>query len=125
MADALNWHLQHKGIPEIYHYLDDFIIIAPAASTLSHQYLTILDRECKALGVPLGAHKRDGPTTSLTFLGIEIDTVAGQLRLPADKMAQLTATISGWKERRSCTKNQLQSLIGLLNHACKVVRSFL
>ena len=29
IADALNWYLQWRGIPEVYHYLDDFIIIAP------------------------------------------------------------------------------------------------
>ena len=122
LADALNWHLQRKGIPEIYHYLDDFIVIAPANSPLCHQYLAILDKECLALGVPLAAHKRAGPTTTLTFLGIEIDTVAGQIRLPSDKLARLTATITQWKDRHSCPKNHLQSLIGLLNHACKVVR---
>ena len=122
VADALNWHLQQKGIPDIYHYLDDFIIIAPTASPLCQQYLAILDRECQTLGVPLAAQKRAGPTTSITFLGIEIDTVAGQLRLQADKMARLTAVITQWGDRRSCPKNHLQSLIGLLNHACKVVR---
>ncbi len=34
VADALNWHLRRKGIPEIYHYLDDFIIVAPYASNI-------------------------------------------------------------------------------------------
>ncbi len=113
VADALNWHLQQRGIPDIYHYLDDFIIVAPPASPLCQQYLTILDRECEVLGVPLAAHKRAGPTTTITFLGIEIDTIAGQLRLPADKMVRLTAAIAEWGDRRSCPKNHLQSLIGL------------
>ncbi len=122
VADALNWHLQQKGIQDIDHYLDDFIIIAPAASTLCQEYLSILDRECEALGIPLAAHKRAGPTTTITFLGIEIDTIAGQLRLPTEKLTRLTAVISQWRDRRFCPKNHLQSLVGLLNHACKVVR---
>ena len=70
----------------------------------------------------MAAHKREGPTTCLTFLGIEVDTLNGQLRLPADKLARLTATVNEWGARRACTHRHLQSLIGLLNHACKVVR---
>ncbi len=73
-------------------------------------------------GSPLATHKWAGPTTSIIFGGIEIDTVVGQLRFPARKLARLMATIPGREGRRSYQKNQLQSLIGLLNHACKVVR---
>ncbi len=109
-------------IPDIAHYLDDFIIIAPAAFPLCQEYLSIIDNECEAVGIPLAAHKREGPMTSITFLGVEIDAIAGQLRLPADKLTRLTLTISQWGDRRFCPKNYLQSLNGLLNHACKVVR---
>ena len=82
-----------------------------------------LDRECKALGVPIADHKRDGPTTCLTYLGIEVDTAAGQLRLPEDKLRRIKALLHDWGARRTCTRKELESLIGLLNHACKVVRS--
>ena len=69
-----------------------------------------------------------GPTHCITFLGIEIDSIAAQLRLPADKLSQLTTDINCWRNRRSCTKRQLLSLIGSLSHASKVVhpgRTFL
>ena len=123
MADVLHWHLQKAGIPHIKHYLDDFIIIAPPRSSLCQHYLEILNRECCQLGVPIADHKRDGPTTCLTFLGIEIDTEAGQLRLPTDKLQRLLSVLHEWENRKSCTCKELESLIGLLNHACKVVRS--
>ena len=41
------------------------------------------------LGVPITWDKLDGPTTVLTFLGIEIDTQATQLRLPEAKLVEL------------------------------------
>ena len=104
----------------IRHYLDDFIIVAPPDSPQCQSSLSILDRECQALGVP---HKRDGPTTCLTYLGIEVDTRAGQLRLPSDKFHRVKALLREWGARRTCTHKELESLIGLLNHACKVVRS--
>ena len=121
VADALAWHLHESGIPHIRHYLDDFIIVAPPASLQCGESLAILDRECRVLYVPIADHKRDGPTTCLTYLGIEINTVTGHLRLPDDKFHHLQALLRQWGARRTCRK-ELESLIGLLNHACKVVR---
>ena len=123
VADALAWHLHQAGIPLIRHYLDDFIIIAPPDSPQCQSSLSILDRECQALGVPIAPHKRDGPTTCLTYLGIEVDMRAGQLRLPSDKLRRVQTLLREWGARRTCTRKELESLIGLLNHACKVVRS--
>lgn len=41
---------------------------------------------CRHLGVPLVMKKLEGPSQCLTFLGIEMDTLASKLRLPADKL---------------------------------------
>ena len=123
VADALCWHLHRSGIPIIRHYLDNFIIVAPPGSSQCSSSLTILDWECHSLGVPIADHKRDGPTTCLTYLSIEIDTVEGRLRLPATKLHCLQGLLSAWGVKRACTRKELESLIGLLNHACKVVRS--
>lgn len=76
VADALNWYLHQSGIRHILHYLDDFIIITPPHSLEGQACMAILNRVCAALGVPIAEHKRDGPTTCLVFLGIEIDTVS-------------------------------------------------
>ena len=123
VADALNWCLQQSGIPCILHYLDDFIIIASPDSPDCAAFLAILEKVCRVLGIPLAAHKRVGPTTLLVFLGIEIDTITGELRLPADKLERLKTLLHEWGNRKSCSRKELESLVGLLNHACKVVRS--
>ena len=71
---------------------------------------------------PLGrAGKVCSPTTSLTFLGIELDLLAQELRLPPDKLTQLKREVHQWQHRRSCTKRELQSFLGLLNHAASVI----
>ena len=85
--------------------------------------LGIIDAECARLGIPIAKHKRDGPTTCLTFLGIEIDTIAAQLRLPADKLGRIQSLLAKWGDRKACSRKGLESLVGLLNHACKVVRA--
>ena len=123
VADALAWHLHRSGIPFVRHYLDDFIVVGPPRSPVCGQSMAILDRECRALGVPIAEHKRDGPTTRLTYLGIEIDTEAGQLRLPEDKLRRLGSLLREWTHKKHCRRKELESLLGLLNHACRVVRA--
>ena len=66
--------------------------------------------------------KVEGPTAYLTFLGIEIDTTAGILRLPRDKLNQIHNLLEQWAGKKVCTRRELESLIGTLQHACKVVR---
>ncbi len=72
--------------------------------------------------------KLEGPMTVLTFLGIEIDTVAMQLCLPRAKLVELRELVTEWKDKPRCLKRELKSLTGKLQHACLVVkpgRSFL
>ena len=89
-----------------------------ACSANLHQILAV----CEDLGVPLAMDKLDGPTQCLTFLGIEIDTQAGILRLSADKLSRLKAQLMGRSARKSCRRYQLEALIGTLQRACRVVR---
>ena len=98
-------------------------MVAPPESPLCHRWLYILFKECTRLGVPIAAHKTEGPSTVVSFLGILIDTSKGELRLPQDKLTRLQELLVEWKARRWCIRKELESLIGLLNHACKVVRA--
>ena len=128
VVDALEWCLRQSGVTHIDHYLDDYITMgAPATSECQHNLSLILDR-CETLGVPIAPEKLVGPSTCLTFLGIEIDTEEGVMRLPAEKLARIQSQICDWSQRRVCRGWHLESLIGLLQHTCRVVhpvRSFL
>ncbi|CAJ0949536.1 unnamed protein product [Ranitomeya imitator] len=46
-------------------------------------------------GVPLSPEKTIGPVPVITFLGIEIDSVAMEFRLPKEKIDKLLDLISG------------------------------
>ena len=122
VANAFHWHLKQRGIDHVLHYLDDFIIIAEPESPRCQENLSILMQAANTLGIPIADHKTEGPTTSLVFLGIEVDTAAGELRLPRDKLQRLKDLLHEWGDRKVCRRKELESLIGLLNHACKVVR---
>jgi hypothetical protein len=55
----------------------------------------------------------EGPTTSIVFLGILIDSVRGELRLP-EKLGRLRGQITEWLHRKRCTKRELLSIAGQL-----------
>ncbi|KAL5510570.1 hypothetical protein EMCRGX_G006135 [Ephydatia muelleri] len=52
----------------------------------------------------------------------DIDTEVGELRLPDDKVVHLRSLVADWAGRKACNRKELESLVGHLNHACKVVR---
>uniref|UniRef100_A0A1X7U0I3 Reverse transcriptase/retrotransposon-derived protein RNase H-like domain-containing protein n=2 Tax=Amphimedon queenslandica TaxID=400682 RepID=A0A1X7U0I3_AMPQE len=74
------------------------------------------------LGLPLEPSMLEGPTTCLTFLRIEVDTVNLKLRLPTDKLDRLLNELEEAWGRKVISKRELQSLTGLSQYACKVVR---
>ena len=127
VADALAWAMLCSGIPVFLHYLDDFLFWAADYTTcLSHLNNAIAI--ASKLGLPVEPTKVEGPATSITFLGIEIDSINLVLRLPQSKLTILRHLLSAWENKRSATKRDFQVLLGHLNHAATVVpagRSFL
>lgn len=122
VADAIEWCVAHEGVEFLYHYLDDFAILGPPGSEACKQGLLILKRICAELGIPLTPEKEDGPTTIMKLLGIIIDTVRQELRLPEEKLKRLLDLLRTWEAKKSCTRRELESLLGILQHACKVIR---
>ena len=59
----------------IIHYLDDYLFFGDHSSPECSEALSLALHFCECLGVPVSAHKLEGPATTLTFLGILLDTV--------------------------------------------------
>lgn len=73
------------------------------------------------LGVPVAAHKTQGPSTALTFLGILVDTSTFELHLPSDKLTCLQDAIQQCARKRTCTQKDLESFLGHSSHAATVI----
>jgi len=69
---------------------------------------------CTTLGVPLVEKKSEGLSIVFPFLGIEVDTEALELRLPAEKLLRLKCLLASWQGRKVCMNRELLSLIGFL-----------
>ena len=122
LADALAWLMRQKGVSFVEHYLDNFITVGRPGSLECQENLGVMLKMCEATGTPIDPEKTKGPCTTLVFLGIKVDTVAMQLRLPREKLVRLNETLKQLRARKCCRKRDLLSLIGVLSHACKVVR---
>lgn len=110
------------------HYLDDFITVGPLDSPLCAQYLQTAFNVCEQLGLPLHPATCAWFSPVLTILGTELDYLVQVARLPVDKFVALKSLVPSWSSRRWCTRRELESLIGRLRHAVKVVwpgRTFL
>jgi len=120
-STALEWIAQNKlAISASVHILDDFLFINKKFS-LCKGDLDRFQRMCKLLGVPLAPEKTVGPDTCLPFVGIELDTVRSEARLPPEKIIKCQAQISEMLSLSKVKLKTLQSLVGLLNFACQVV----
>ena len=122
LADLLCWvFINICQIPTADHYLDDYFFVG-APRVLCARYLTAATDMCAYLGVPLSLEKLVGPSTTVTYLGIQIDTISFEISLPGDKLEKLKRAVQEWGDKGICTKKELLSLIGFLSFACKVVR---
>ena len=121
LTDLLSWILDKKEESPTIHYLDHFLMMDPAKSFTCHDNLSIMMDMSEQLGIPLALEKLEGLSHCLTFLGIILGTQQMQARLPDDKLSHISTNFL-WLHRKKATKRQILSLVGLLQHACKVVR---
>ena len=127
-SHALEWILRNNyHIHYCQHLLDDFLTI-DSTEEEGLRTMAILTTIFKRLCVPLSASKTIGPVTSLTYLGILLDTSAFETRIPAEKIDRMLEFIIRISTKTRCTKRELLQLIGHFNFASRVIvpgRSFL
>ena len=108
------------GHKKIVAYLDDFLVVGHTYQECQDSLNTLL-RTLRYLGFSVNYSKLVGPTRTLTFLGVQIDTLAYTFALPPEKLRRLEEEAGGALTAKNVTKRKLQSLVGLLNWASQVI----
>lgn len=122
VSEAIEWSLKcNHNVRNVVHYLDDFFTVGGSGSNACQENMNKMVTLCETLGAPLKEEKMEGPTTCITFLGIELDSHSMVARLPADRKSELQDALSKIRSKKKCTKRELLSLIGRLAFACRVV----
>ena len=62
------------------------------------------------------------PITTHHISRYHLDTQRMEAQLPSDKLLHIRNQLSAWLTRKKATKREILSLVGLLQHARKVVR---
>ena len=121
-STALEWIGEKVlKVTKIVHVLDDFLLLASTKDKCQRDLQAFM-MMCKRLGVPLAPGKTVGPCTCIQFLGIEIDSVSMEARLPLDKLTKCRALLRSFMGKEKVTLRELQSLVGVLSFACSVIR---
>jgi len=120
----IHWLVSFKtGIQTLDHYLDDFIFGSAAGSNNCNMLVSTFEEVCTEMGVPVAVEKSVGPTTVLTFLGLELDTVQMTVRVPAKKVEELLKLLQNCLVKKRLTLKELQSLTGKLSFCSQAVRA--
>ncbi|KAG9227027.1 hypothetical protein CCMSSC00406_0008999 [Pleurotus cornucopiae] len=129
-AEALHWIIQRHIPADLKHYLDDFLpIFSPDTPlTLANDAITWIQALGGSLGLTFQPEKTVWPTTCLEFLGIELDTLAMEARLPNNKLVYLNELLASWSTKCHCNLHEVQELTGFLHFSSQVIpysRAFL
>ena len=121
-SSALEWIIRtNHNIPKVIHLLDDFVF---ATSTPRSKCMTALCQMLHLftdLNIPIAPWKIFPGCSCLEFMGILLDSNKMEACLPVDKLSRVQETLSQWTTGKSATLQELQSLIGTLQFACKVI----
>ena len=127
-SSALQWIAEQKlEVCHVSHVLDDFLFIDSSYAGCRGALSGFIDM-CQDIGVPIADDKTFLPSTTMTFLGYELDTEAMVVRLPKDKLDNCGKLIQEALKKPKITLKGLQCIIGTLNFACGVIipgRAFL
>ena len=128
ITDALAWIHRRQGLEtaeerqfNVINYSDDLggCETTFARAEESFDKLKVLMDD---LGLEESSKKAEAPTQELVYLGVMFDSVAMEMRVPPDKLAEIKSEIGKWSRKTTITKKNLQSLLGKLFWVSRVVR---
>ena len=121
LGDAIEWIAKSRGAAGLLrHYIYDFVTVGAAGTGECAHTMLKFKETSSMLGMPLDEKKEESPAEVLTFLGMELDSRKGEVRLPEGRLKDLRRKLQEWKP---CRNRDLLSVIRHLSHACKAVRA--
>ena len=122
LSIAIHWILQHSySVQHILHYLDDFFTVGPAHSPQCSENLKVMFNLYRDINAPIKLSNVEGLTTSLTFVGIHLNSATMKASISDKRNHALLKELQWICHGDKCTKRELLSLIGKLSFCCKVL----
>ena len=128
VTDAVAWILRRLGLEsgeghpyQVCNYVDDLGGVENNLDRAKAAY-DKLEWLLADLGLKESSKKAEPPTTCITYLGVQFDSIKMTMSVPPDKITEIKAEIGLWVRKTTITKKELQSLLGKLFWVAKVVR---
>ena len=108
-------------------YLDDFFTVHKLNHTCGY-IMGTFKQVCYEIGMPISPEKSVGSVQVIEFLGLTIDSVLMVVRVPDDKLQDISSILITMITKCKATGYELESLAGKLNFISRIIpagRSFI
>ena len=119
LLSVVNFALAELGITDI-RYLDDFFLIAASYDEMA-RHLSLAQSAISQFGLVVNPAKTEGPAQSLSFLGIQLDSVNRTVSCTPERVEELATLLHSLLRQRVITRGHAASLIGKLSFAAQVL----
>ena len=109
------------------HYLDNFFTVHKLNHTCGYIMATF-KQVYYEIGMPILLDKSVGPVQVIEFLGLTINSVLMVVRVPDDKLQDISGILIAMIKKQKATGYELESLAGKLNFISRIIpvgRSFI
>ena len=113
-------HLMANQGYQVLAYIDDFCGLHPTFDSAVKAFAAF-EGMCEKLGLKMAPEKSAFPATKMDWLGFTFDTLAMEVTLPPDKLAEILAISTQWLTKTRASRRDLQMLAGKLNHISQCV----
>lgn len=120
VANAIVRMLKDRGVIAKM-YIDDLILVSPSKEKAERD-LAIAQALLQELGLPEATDKVQRPSTEVTWLGVNIDSVSMTISVPHEKLEEIRSCVVKARRLKSMSKKHLQSVIGKVIHVAKCIR---
>ena len=129
VTDAVSWILRRLGLEtddekpyQVCNYSDDLGGVEEFYSRAVAAY-NKLNWLLSDLGLEESLKKAEPPTTRITYLGVQFDSISMTMSVPPEKVTEIKAEIGLWVRKTTITMRDLQSLLGKLFWIARVVKN--
>jgi hypothetical protein len=121
LSKAVCWIASNNyGIKNILCLLDDYLTCdSPLAN--GDRTMALMTMIFNKLTIELSVKKTVGPVCEVKYLGVILDSINMEARLPLDKVERIIVFIKSILCKKSCTRKELEQLLGHLNFAMRVL----
>ena len=120
LSNAISFLAEYKNGEQNVNYLDDFLFAETQRGMCNHHMNNFVDI-CNQIRLPVSPEKTVEASTTMTFLGLLINTDLQLVCIPLEKLSKICNLLRDVVKRKKLTLKTLQSLCGHLNFICRAV----